>query len=287
MRSVIFIYHLSVGLLALIWASSASASDEQLKAIWSGVSKPSDQAAQALGFYSRGCLAGAEALPLQGDGFQVMRPQRNRYYGHPKLIALLKRLGRYAQQRHARVLIGDLSQPRGGPMSYGHASHQIGLDADVWFQHIPHRQALPRREAEQRPMISVVDRATGQLRFDRWSPLYRDVLRFVVQQPEVERIFVNPVIKQALCRDPANHVWLRKIRAWWGHDAHFHVRLTCPSGSVLCKPQKPPPLGSGCDHYLDRWVEEQKSPRPRLYKPRKPLVLPQSCDAVLAVPSQP
>jgi murein endopeptidase len=29
------------------------------------------------------------------------------------------------------LLIGDMSQPRDGPMLYGHSSHQIGLDVDI------------------------------------------------------------------------------------------------------------------------------------------------------------
>ena len=35
------------------------------------------------------------------------------------------------------LLIGDMSQPRGGPMATGHASHQIGLDVDVWLDPMP------------------------------------------------------------------------------------------------------------------------------------------------------
>ena len=47
-------------------------------------------------------------------------------------------------------LVGDISQPRGGPMFTGHASHQIGLDADVWLTPMPDR-TLSRAERESMP----------------------------------------------------------------------------------------------------------------------------------------
>ena len=47
---------------------------------------------QAIGSYERGCLSGAIALPANGPNWQVMRPSRNRAWGHPTLIAFLERL---------------------------------------------------------------------------------------------------------------------------------------------------------------------------------------------------
>ncbi|MFO1072825.1 MAG: penicillin-insensitive murein endopeptidase [Geminicoccaceae bacterium] len=42
--------------------------------------------------------------------------------------------------------------------------------------------------------------------------------------PEVERIFVHPGIKQALCAQAGgDHAWLAKVRPRYGHDAHFHA----------------------------------------------------------------
>src|SRR5690242_1720873 len=50
--------------------------------------------ARAIGFYSKGCLAGGVALPVNGQTWQVMRLSRNRNWGHPDLIAFLERFAK-------------------------------------------------------------------------------------------------------------------------------------------------------------------------------------------------
>ena len=274
----------------LIYTATFLISSIALANPWGDASKPSNQPSESVGFYTSGCLAGGEALPLIGIGYQVMRPDRNRYYGHPDLIELIHQLGLYAAQRNARLLVGDLSQPRGGPMTYGHKSHQIGLDADIWLQHIPSDQQLSLRQSEQRKMRSVVNKSTGNIINKHWSPLYRDILQAAAEISQVERIFVNPVIKRKLCQQDENAAWLYKIRPWWGHDAHFHVRLSCPMESSECRAQKPPPKHSGCDHHLIQWIEEQrqvvrKAPRPtqstKSMPAKKPTDLPMQCNSLL------
>src|SRR5215468_11136070 len=47
---------------------------------------------RVVGFYAHGCIAGAEGLPINGEAWQVMRLSRNRYFAHPDMIALVKRL---------------------------------------------------------------------------------------------------------------------------------------------------------------------------------------------------
>lgn len=242
---------------------------------------------QVIGFYSAGCLSGATMLPLQGEGFQVMRPSRNRFYGHPSLIAFLQAFGRQAAVRGERLLIGDMSQPRGGPMAYGHGSHQSGLDADIWFAQVSRQRILSARETETMPMLPVIDAAAGRLDPARWSPRLRHSLKLAADNPMVERIFVNPIIKQALCRsEGTERTWLRKLRSWWGHDEHFHVRLRCPADSPLCETQKPLPPGDGCDEDLDRWAWEVQQialglrTRTTSTERREP-VLPTTCAAVL------
>jgi penicillin-insensitive murein endopeptidase len=242
---------------------------------------------QVIGFYSAGCLSGATMLPLQGEGFQVMRPSRNRFYGHPSLIAFLQALGRQEAARGERILIGDMAQPRGGPMAFGHGSHQSGLDVDIWFAQAPRGQILSFRETEAMPMLPVIDATAGRLNPARWSPRLRDTLKLAADNPVVERIFVNPIIKQALCHsEGAERTWLRKLRPWWGHDEHFHVRLRCPADSPLCEPQKPLPPGDGCDEDLDRWAWEVQQIALGLRTRQMPLerrepVLPTTCAAVL------
>jgi penicillin-insensitive murein endopeptidase len=259
---------------------------------WGAVRAPSAGEPEAIGGYAAGCLAGAGTLPLTGDGYQVMRPSRNRYYGHPTLVAFVESLAVRAR-RHGfgRLLVGDLSQPRGGPAAYGHASHQSGLDVDVWFRLLPRDAApLTRQQTEEMAMESVIRAADGVLDRKLWDRRYGELLRLAADAPEVDRIFVNPVIKQALCRGGEGGEWLGKLRPWWGHDQHFHVRLRCPVDSTGCETQKPVPAGDGCDEDLDGWVREiqlaQKRPKPTP-PDRSTTRLPLACDAVLADASAP
>ena len=255
---------------------------------WGNVRDPAPGAPEVIGSYAGGCVAGAATLPLNGEGFQVMRPSRNRHYGHPALVAFIERLGQQVAQRDwGRLLIGDLAQPRGGPMDYGHRSHQSGLDVDIWLRLLPPSTAkLSRQQTEEEPMLSVIKASAGALHAGRWSPRLAELIKLAARTPEVERIFVNPVIKQALCRSTGgDRGWLRKVRPWWGHDAHFHVRLACPPGNPRCYAQAPIEGGDGCDASLAQWVKEirQAAARPagKPVPPSEPL-LPSACDRVLA-----
>jgi penicillin-insensitive murein endopeptidase len=250
------------------------------------VDLPSSGRSQSIGGYAAGCVSGAVDLPLVGDGYQAMRPSRNRTWGHPRLVAYVRELGRTAKAHGlGGLLIGDLGQPRGGPASFGHASHQSGLDVDVWFRLTAKGAArLTREQAEQMPMESVVVADSGTLDRRRWDPRYAQLLELAARDPEVDRIFVNPVIKEALCRNGPRGDWLAKLRPWWGHDAHFHVRLSCPPDSPQCDPQKPIPAGDGCDEDLAGWVKEirlaAKRPKPPARERQVP-EMPLACQAVL------
>ena len=96
------------------------------KELFGRKSGPAHLEARAIGFYAHGCLAGAQALPVEGEAWQVMRLSRNRNWGHPALIAFLERFARKIPKVNGwpGILVGDISQPRGGPMLTGHASHQ-------------------------------------------------------------------------------------------------------------------------------------------------------------------
>jgi penicillin-insensitive murein endopeptidase len=249
-----------------------------------------------VGFYSKGCLAGAEALPINGPTWQVMRLSRNRNWGHPDLIRFLKRLSaKGAKLGWPGLLVGDMSQPRGGPMITGHASHQVGLDADIWLTPMPKRE-LTREEREEISATMAV--APSRLDVDPavWTPAHGALIRAAAEDPKVQRVFVNPAIKKALCREAGGEgEWLTKVRPYWGHDYHFHVRLVCPSGSPDCKPQDPVPAEEGCGKDLDWWfrdavIHPKPEPPPDPTKPRKPRPqttmkdLPPACRAVLAAP---
>ncbi len=222
---------------------------------WAAHQRPTKPPARVIGGYAQGCIAGAVALPLEGGGYQVLRTARNRYYGHPTLVSYIQKLARQAQKASLpEFLIGDMGQPRGGPMAFGHASHQNGLDVDIWFRLIKAR--LPKAEQERpRPvtMIDPVNRASDQ---SSWTTDHARLLRIAASFPEVDRIFVNPVIKHTLCAsERGDRRWLVKLRPWRGHDEHFHVRLRCPPGSPECVAQTPIVFGDeGCGEELDRWL---------------------------------
>ncbi len=249
-------------------------------------SEPAPLAPQAIGGYARGCVAGAAALPIDGPAWQVMRLSRNRNWGHPRLVAFLERTAKRVPEINGwpGLLVGDMSQPRGGPMLTGHASHQLGLDADVWLTPMPDR----RLSREEREMMSAVD----MVREDRldidpkvWTPQHTALIRAVSREPEVARIFINPAIKKAMCREAGGErAWLAKVRPTWGHNYHFHIRLACPPGEEDCADQAPVPAGDGCGADLDRWfTKAMLFPKPG--KPRPPMTmaqLPAECRRVLA-----
>jgi penicillin-insensitive murein endopeptidase len=257
------------------------------KRLFGLAASPSVGQAAAIGNYTKGCAAGAAALPADGPNWQVMRPSRNRAWGHPVLIAFLEALAASMPKAGwPGLLVGDIGQPRGGPMLTGHASHQIGLDVDIWLTAMPER----RLTVEERDNISATNVvAADGMDIDpaAWRPEHRRVLEAAARRPEAARIFVNPAIKRALCREAGNdRDWLRRVRPWWGHNYHFHIRLSCPRGDSGCQDQSPAPPGDGCGHELDWWfTEEAMHPKPG--PPEKPLRLadlPAACAALVTAP---
>ena len=255
------------------------------KVLFGASPAPAPLAARSIGAYSRGCLAGATALPVNGKTWQVMRLSRNRNWGHPNLVGFLERFAARAKTvGWPGLLVGDMSQPRGGPMITGHASHQIGLDADVWFLPMPERE-LSRAERETISAVSMVKMATREIDPAAWTPTRMALVRQAAVDPEVARIFVHPAIKKTMC-DAAtgDRGWLAKVRPWYGHNYHFHVRLACPAGAEGCKDQDAVPAGDGCGADLAWWLgPEPWKPSPP-EKPRPPLKLadlPPACSQVL------
>jgi len=258
------------------------------KELFGRATEPADLAARAIGFYSRGCLAGAKALPVNGETWQVMRISRNRMWGHPNLVHFLESLSAKAPVEAGwhGILVGDMSQPRGGPMITGHASHQIGLDADIWLTPMPDRR-LSRREREEISATNMVRTDGLDVDGSVWTRGQLAIIRAAALDPVVERIFVNAAIKKALCREASgNRAWLNKVRPYYGHNYHFHVRISCPDGSEVCKEQDPVPPGEGCDESLAYWFKPSilhPKPNPNA-KPRPPMTmsaLPPECRKVL------
>lgn len=253
--------------------------------------KPAALPTQVIGTYNRGCIAGAERMPINGDGWQVMRLSRNRNFGHPELIALLKRLSANARKDAGwpGILVGDIGQPRGGPALSGHASHQVGLDADIWLTPMPEHR-LSRNEREEMSAVMTVrpDRLDVDPRV--FTPGHLAVIRAAALEPAVQRIFVNAAIKKALCREAkGNRSWLTKVRPWSGHDYHFHIRMVCPAGSPECHGQRDQEGGDGCDD-LAYWFSDAVLHPPPPKEPPKPVQpltlaqLPPACRTVLHAP---
>lgn len=252
---------------------------------WAAQKTPAPGPAQALGGYSAGCVVGAEALPMDTPELDVLRPGRRRHFGHPSLLDFVRDLGAAVQRENlGRLRVGDLGQPRGGPAPSGHASHQIGLDVDLAF-------ALGRRTAQDPLQVPMVDRAAGKPA-PAFGAAQRRLLQLAAEDPRVARIFVNPVLKRALCEDAEpgrDRAWRARVRPWWGHDEHLHVRLACPPDSPLCLDQPPVGPDEGCAE-LDWWfgareaTDRQKAAADYGKRVSGVPTLPAECDALLPPP---
>lgn len=270
----------------------AIGADQLAKTLFGGKKLPAALPAKSIGFYSKGCFSGGVAIPTEGPTWQAMRLSRNRRWGHPTMIALIEKLSRDAAAKDGwpGLLIGDISQPRGGPMLTGHASHQIGLDADIWLNPMPSRTL----SASERENISAVSMIKGLYVDDKvWTPAHMRLLRRAASYPEVERILVNAGIKKKLCETvTGDRSWLQKIRPFWGHDYHFHIRIGCQPGSTGCKSQAAVTPGEGCDAKTLNWwfskaakLPDDNADSPKARDKMTMKSLPQACMAVLNAPS--
>ena len=260
--------------------------------LFSAAEIASDGPSRAIGSYARGCLAGGAQLPETGPTWQAMRLSRNRNWAHPAMVDFLTDLSRFAASLPGweGLYIGDISQPRGGPVS-GHASHQIGMDADIWMLP-PARLDLSRAERESLSAVSL-SRERGAYVNDRWTEQNWAILREAASDPRVNRIFLFPGAVVWMCdNETGNRDYLRQIRPWYGHQAHFHVRLNCPENSPGCVDQAPPPPGDGCAQAREWQANILNPPPPTPPDPNAPAPqpraeitladLPQQCARVLA-----
>ncbi|MFY9206703.1 MAG: penicillin-insensitive murein endopeptidase [Yoonia sp.] len=242
------------------------------KEVFGRVATSSSGRPQSFGGYARGCQAGAVQLPQTGPTWQAMRLSRNRNWAQPQTVDYIQDLSRFAatQSGWSGLYVGDMSQPRGGPMLTGHASHQTGLDADIWMLP-PNRLNLSAAERESLSSISM-RRASGAFVNSSWTPQHEAILKAAASDPRVARIFLFPGAKVEMCKNATgDRSWLRKIRPWWGHHYHFHVRLNCPAGAAGCEDQAPPPPGDGCAE-AQGWVDRILNPPPP--KPADPNATP-------------
>lgn len=280
-----------LALSMVLWVSvsvsvlSSAGAEPMSAGQWAALTQPVPERPSSVGGAAAGCLIGAQALPADSQGLQILRPQRNRFWAHPRTVTYIEQLGRTAHhQGLGPLLIGDMSQPRGGPMAYGHGSHQNGLDVDIWFR-LPGKM-LNARELGNPTPVSMVRGRNVDSRY--WSGRQLKVLELAASSPEIDRIFVNPAIKAAACKAArGNADWLAKLRPWWGHDEHFHVRLTCSIGDINCVTQAPVPPGDGCGAELSSWLTKSTllpdhgRDKPNTRRPN----LPSLCSQVLDQPT--
>ena len=264
--------------LAALLASAAA--EAQPAEAWAAAADPVPGATRVIGAHTLGCIAGAVQLPADGPGWQAVRVSRNRHWGHPATIRFVQHLAGVARQAGLPDLyIGDIAQPRGGPMPWGHVSHQTGLDVDIWLDLTP-KPPLPAAQREDVRIASLVRPDQRSVDPARFTPDHARLLRLAATSSGVDRILVHHAIKRELCRLHAGEDWLRRVRPWRGHDSHMHVRLSCPAGERECRDIAPPPPGDGCDASLEWWLTpEAERPPPR--PPGPPPALPAACAAVL------
>lgn len=229
---------------------------EPAKKLFGSVKVAAPLSPQSHGGYAKGCLAGGKALPIDGPAWKAMRLSRNRNWAHPNLVALLERFATEmkTEDNWPGLLIGDLSQPRGGPMLTGHASHQVGLDADIWFRPMPDTPLPVEARETFEPLLLAPDKGTEVIAAN-WNDGFVKLVKRAATYPEVERIFLHPAIKKKLCTAAGtDRAWLGKVRPMWLHNYHFHIRIGCPPGSPHCETQKAVTGEDGCGKEVDDWI---------------------------------
>ncbi len=272
--------------------------EKSAKQLFGAAKLPTLGKAMAIGYYPGGCLQGAVEMPANGPTWQVMRLSRNRNWGHPSLIHFLEKFAPAASKATGwhGILVGDLAQPRGGPTPFGHRSHQTGLDVDVWFMPMPNR-ILTDEEREKTSAINLVADDWKRLNPKTWTPQHVAFIKAAAEQQNVERVLVNAAIKQELCRvDKTRTGWMSKVRPWYGHHDHIHVRLSCPADSPNCRKQPAVGEEDSCSaKALEHWFSDKvlKPPKPTKpttpAKPPRPMMLsdlPPACKNVLEAPAK-
>ena len=278
---------------------AANSTTIPLRNPWEHVHEPSAHATEIRGGYTGGCLHGAQSILHDQGDFLLMRVSRRRYFSHPDMRAFINDVaGIIKRDKLGTLLVGDVSQPRGGPSLSGHASHQVGLDADVWFwlDAPAETQQLGHHARGKISAVSMLNDKRNGLHAKRLGTLQIAVLKLAAEDSRVQRIFVNPHIKKELCRVTDKATWLKKIRPWWGHHYHFHIRLMCPEREPQCRAQAAVPKGAECGDTLAWWFskeaadtlrERMKKERQKTNKQRleaKLAKLPGNCAEVLRAP---
>lgn len=226
-------------------------------AYWEALTGPKEGPPQIYGGYARGCIAGAQALSIDGEGYSVINLEQKRNYGHPALIQYLKELARTLKVRKSpTMLIEDMSGPRGGPFSRGHQSHQNGLDVDISYSMPSSTLTLGQRAKRQE--ISFV--GPKQQLLPNWTVDQTRLVYYAANAPEVNRVFVAPAVKKFFCEKFPSVPWQHKLRPIGHHEDHLHVRLECPADQPECVKQPLNPADTACGASLENWIRRETEP---------------------------
>ncbi len=256
----------------ILFSAQALAAEDKAGNFWGSIKNPTQKSPEVYGTYSSGCMDGGVALVESGQDYEIENKDRNRFYGQPALVTFLKA---YAYKVHKEynqtIYVGDMAQARGGPIVSGHGTHQIGLDVDLWYGKTKDAKPLELLKSDGKS----IDK-------NSWVDFDPRVLQAASSFPEVDRIFVNPYIKKELCSEYKGQAWLSKIRPWWAHSDHYHVRLKCPKGSKHCISQAEIEKKDGCDETLEWWFSDDAKKTLEESKQKKPkgVELPEQCKTV-------
>jgi penicillin-insensitive murein DD-endopeptidase len=267
-------YHIKViAIILLLMPNLASAEIFS----WHKVTVPTDNNPAVYGSYSAGCMDGGIKIPHSGVGYILGDVQDNREFGQPEMVNYINALGEKIYTDIGRTLIiGDIANARGGPAPIGstlHQSHQTGLDVDIWFSNSLTTKGTTK--VKQATMLN--DKKDGVNK--HWGQDKVEILKYAASFNEVDRIFVHPIIKRELCRTNYSKKWMQKIRPWYGHAAHFHIRLKCPKHDKACIPQAPLPEGDGCGQDLIWWFSDDATSSSAKQERKYP-TLPDECARV-------
>ncbi len=207
---------------------------------------------EPIGYYSDGSLRHGQRLPDQGPGFMKLFLDRNRSFGAAEMINMITKATAGLNEAFPnldRLQIGDIAKEGGGKVSDLHTSHQNGLDVDVTYFRLNHKEQAP----EHITGFSETMVTGGRISKNFDTPRVWEFLKKLHENGQVQRIFMDPVIKKEICRLArlkkevvSFEEVLRSLRPYPGHADHMHIRLRCPLEAKECRAQEDPPAGSGC-----------------------------------------
>ena len=211
-----------------------------------------DITSEPIGYYSSGSLTNGVGLPDSGPGYMKLFLQRHRAWGTQEMITMIIRSAADMNKLFPdmdRLQVGDISQEGGGDVSDLHSSHQNGQDVDLTYY---------RKNQIEQPINHVNGFSEQMVINNRLSKNFDtarnwEFIKRLHQNGDVQRIFVDPVIKKEFCRfartknELIRHdEILRSLRTLENHADHMHVRLRCPPQARVCVSQEDPPAGTGC-----------------------------------------